>query len=260
VGVRLPRAPAALAIGPVHLDHGDLVAQEVTGESRPVAAGPFDADELESPEALQPGQQVPVTRGCGGKALDTELGPSFVEGGRHVGVEVRVDPSGDLARDSGHCHLFFSLGVGDTAPTRRWTGQRWACAAGSYEVTPSDRLVSGECPSQADESTSGQSERTSAGIDGVRPGSGIHPHADQFSLRSGGPSAGYVNPRCRLVGMAPRSVCWVTPDQLAVEGPGVGRSADRRRACPASSPWHYVCNVFWSEGLGPFKEIHSITS
>ena len=96
-------------------------------------------------------------------------------------VEVRVDPSGDSARDSGHCHLFLSLGVGDTAPARRWTGQRWACAAGSYEVTPSDRLVSGECPSQADESTSGQSERTSAGIDGVRPGSGIHPHADQFS-------------------------------------------------------------------------------
>ena len=79
-------------------------------------------------------------------------------------IEVRVDPSGDSARDSGHRHLFLSLGVGDTAPARRWTGQRWACAAGSYEVTPSDRLVSGECPSQADESTSGQSVRTSAGL------------------------------------------------------------------------------------------------
>ena len=42
--------------------------------------------------------------------------------------------------------------------------------------------------------------RTSAGIVGVRPGSGIHPHADQFPLRNGGPSAGYVNPRCRLGG------------------------------------------------------------
>src|SRR5271168_5134256 len=31
----------------------------------------------------------------------------------------------------------------------------------------------------------------------VRPGSGTHPHADQFCLCSGGPSAGYVNPRCR---------------------------------------------------------------
>src|ERR1700728_1951870 len=34
----------------------------------------------------------------------------------------------------------------------------------------------------------------------VRPGSGTHPHADQFCLCSGGPSAGYVNPRCRIGG------------------------------------------------------------
>src|ERR1019366_6962 len=120
-----------------------------------------------------------------------ELGPPLVEGGRHVHVEMGVDPSGDSARHSGHGRLFLSLGVGDNAPPERWTGQRRACAAGSYEVTPSDRLVSDECPSQADESTSGQSERTSAGINGVRPGSGIYPHADQFSLRNGGPSAGY---------------------------------------------------------------------
>jgi hypothetical protein len=44
-------------------------------------------------------------------------------------------------------------GLGGTAPVRRWTGQRWACAAGSYEVTPSDWLVSGTCPSQADGSS-----------------------------------------------------------------------------------------------------------
>ncbi len=92
----------------------------------------------------------------------------------------------------------FRLGWGGTAPQGRWTGQRWACEAGSYEVTPSDRLVPDECPSQADESFSGQSERTSAGIRRVRPGSGIHPHAGQFSVWSGGPSAGYVNPRCRV--------------------------------------------------------------
>ena len=51
-----------------------------------------------------------------GKLSDAEQGSSFVEGGRHVDVEVRVDPSGDRARDSGHRHLFLSLGVGDTAP------------------------------------------------------------------------------------------------------------------------------------------------
>lgn len=32
----------------------------------------------------------------------------------------------------------------------------------------------------------------------VRPASDTHPNADQFALRSGGPSAVYVNPRCRL--------------------------------------------------------------
>jgi hypothetical protein len=54
VGIGLSRAPAAPAVGSVHFDDGDLVAQEVTGESRPIAAGPFDADELEGPEALEP--------------------------------------------------------------------------------------------------------------------------------------------------------------------------------------------------------------
>ena len=136
-----------------------------------------------------------IAGGRRSEALDAEQGAAFVESGRHVDVEVCVDPSGDAPRDSGHRHLFLSLGVGDTAPPERWTGQRWACAAGSYEVTPSDRSVSGECPSRADVSISGQSERTSAGFDGVRPGSGTHPHADQLSLRSGGPSAAYINPR-----------------------------------------------------------------
>ena len=195
-GVGLSLAPPALAVGTVDLDDGDLVGKQVPGEPGPVAAGPLDADELERPEGLQPAEQGPIARRCGREALHAEECSTLVEGGRHMDVEVRVDPSGDAARDSGHRHLVLSLGLGDTAPARRWTGQRRACAAGSYEVTPSDRLVSGECPSRADESTSGQSERTSAGFDGVRPGSGTHPHADQFSLRSGGPSAGYVNPRC----------------------------------------------------------------
>jgi hypothetical protein len=170
----------------------------VSGEPGPVAAGPFDADQVDGAEALQPVLQLLVAGAGGGKTLDAEQGTSFVESGRHVSVEVCVDPSGDTARDSGHRHLFLSLGVGGTAPPGRWTGQRWACEAGSYEVTPSDRLVPDECPSQADESFSGQSERTSAGIRRVRPGSGIHPHAGQFSVWSGGPSAGYVNPRCRV--------------------------------------------------------------
>ena len=97
VGIALPCAPTALAVGPVYFDHADLVGKQVPGESRSIAAGPFDADELEGPEGLEPAQELPVARGRGRKALDAELGSSFVESSRHVGVEVRVDPSGDSA-------------------------------------------------------------------------------------------------------------------------------------------------------------------
>jgi hypothetical protein len=54
-------------------------------------------------------------------------GPPFVQRCCDMDVEVGVDPSGDRARDSGHRHLFLSLGVGDTAQPERWTGQRRAC-------------------------------------------------------------------------------------------------------------------------------------
>jgi hypothetical protein len=53
--------------------------------------------------------------------VHTEQGASFVQGGRNVGVEVCVDPSGDAARDSGHRHLFLSLGW--MTPHRRDDGQ-----------------------------------------------------------------------------------------------------------------------------------------
>jgi hypothetical protein len=105
-GVGLSLAPPALAVGTVDLDDGDLVGKQVPGQPGPVAAGPFDADELEGPEGLQPAEQGPIARRCGREALHAEQGSSFVEGGRHVHVEVRVDPSGDAARDSGHRHLF----------------------------------------------------------------------------------------------------------------------------------------------------------
>ena len=52
----------------------------------------------------------------------------------------------------------------------------------------------------------------------VRPGSGTHPHADQFCLCSGGPSAGYVNPRCRL--------CLISPTEA------LGGRGDHPCACP----------------------------
>ena len=87
----------------------------------PIAAGAFDAHEFENPKALQPAQQPPVAGRGGDEALDTEQRPSLVERGRHVHVEVRVDPCGDAPRDSGHRHLFLSLGW--VTPHRRDDGQ-----------------------------------------------------------------------------------------------------------------------------------------
>ena len=52
---------------------------------------------VDGAEALQPVLQLLVAGPRGGKALDAEQASSFVEGGRHVGVEVCVDPSGDAA-------------------------------------------------------------------------------------------------------------------------------------------------------------------
>ena len=73
-GIGLPRPPAALAVGPVDLDDGDLVGKQVTGQSGPIAAGPFDADELNGPEAPRAKPAGPDSRlGGGRKALDAEL-------------------------------------------------------------------------------------------------------------------------------------------------------------------------------------------
>ena len=54
------------------------------GEPGPIAAGAFDADELEGPEGLEPSQQLPIARGRRLEALHAEKSASFVEGSCHV--------------------------------------------------------------------------------------------------------------------------------------------------------------------------------
>jgi len=54
-----------------------LVTHEVTGQSRPVAAGPFDADQLQTPEALEPalcrsGEHNVHSEGSTGDVLDVQ--------------------------------------------------------------------------------------------------------------------------------------------------------------------------------------------
>jgi hypothetical protein len=59
---------------------------------------------------LEPAEELAIARGRRREALDAEQRTSFVECGRHVDVEVRVDPSGNAPRDSGHRHPFLRWG------------------------------------------------------------------------------------------------------------------------------------------------------
>ena len=101
-GVGLALAPAALAVGTIHLDHSDLLVVQVPREAGAVAPGALDTHQVDRPEALQP-QGEPAVADCGGlEALGAEQAPVLVEGGRHVDVEVRVDTSGDASCKIAH--------------------------------------------------------------------------------------------------------------------------------------------------------------
>jgi hypothetical protein len=113
-GIGLSVPASALAIGTVHLDHPDALGVKVPGESGPVGAGALDAEQLDGPEAPQPGQQLVVAPGRGRKGLDSEERSAFVQGGCNMHVEVRVDPASDLPWQSGHGHPFVPIGWGGT--------------------------------------------------------------------------------------------------------------------------------------------------
>jgi hypothetical protein len=104
--IGLARAPATLAIRPVDLDDCDLVAQEMSGEPGPIAARPFDADKFERAETLEPAKEPAIARSSRREAFDAEKGTSFVKRSSDVDVEVRIDSSGNAARESGHRHPF----------------------------------------------------------------------------------------------------------------------------------------------------------
>jgi hypothetical protein len=119
--VGLAGPPALLAVGPVHLDDADVLVLEVAGEAGSVAAGAFHADQHDGAEALKPDQQLPIARSVGGEGLDTQQPADGAECGGDVGVEVGVDPSGDLIWHGGHGSSLLLLGGG--APAGRDGGQ-----------------------------------------------------------------------------------------------------------------------------------------
>src|SRR5579864_4678630 len=113
-------------------------------------------------------------------------------------VEVRIDAAGDASCQIGHCHPFFGLGWGDTAPD----GTTDKTATGPV----SGRLLLGHSVRPAGvEWVTGPGRRIDiktvrkdvSRLTGVRPGLGTHPHADQSIHRSGGSASGHLNPRCR---------------------------------------------------------------
>jgi hypothetical protein len=108
---------ATLSVGSINLDHSDAFTVEVTGESSSVGAGALHAQQLNGPEAPQPGQQLVVAAWRRLEGLDSKESSPFVQGGGNMHVEVRVDPAGDLPWQSGHCHPFVRIGWGGTAPS-----------------------------------------------------------------------------------------------------------------------------------------------
>ncbi len=131
-GIGLALAPAALTVGPVDFDDADPFGPQVTSEPGAIGAGPFDTDQLDRAEVAQPPQQLLVAALSRGEALDAEESPSLVQSRSYMDVEVRIDPAGDASWQSGHCHPFFGLVWGDTAPS----GTTDKTATGLYRQAP----------------------------------------------------------------------------------------------------------------------------
>ena len=97
-GIGLAAAAPLLSVGSVHLDDLDANSAQVTGESRPIGAGAFDADLGDGAERLEPSQQRLVAAGACLKALRAEQPAERVEGRSDMDVEVRIDSTGDPTR------------------------------------------------------------------------------------------------------------------------------------------------------------------
>ena len=95
--------------------------------------------------------------------------------------------------------VFPSFQSGRVAPRQsgRWTRHRRACAAGSYEVTPTDRAVVRMGVQAGPTDRFQDSPQRRQPVNGVRPGLGIHPHADRFRRRGGRSDQRRLIPRCR---------------------------------------------------------------
>lgn len=67
-----------MTVRPVDFDNGDALAVEGTGEPSPIAAGSFDADELDDPEIRQPTHKAPIASRRGRERFDAKERSSFI--------------------------------------------------------------------------------------------------------------------------------------------------------------------------------------
>jgi hypothetical protein len=105
-GIALASPASTLTVRAVDLDDPDAGLVEVAGETGAIAAGAFDADQLDVAERPEPSEKLAIAGGCGVEGLDGQERTSLVEGGGDVDVEVRVDTSGDARWQGGHRHPF----------------------------------------------------------------------------------------------------------------------------------------------------------
>ena len=93
--VGLAPTAAGLAVGAVDLQHPCPASGETARQARPVGAGPLDADGLDGPVGLHPGEQMVIALRVGGERGRSQRPSQAVHDGGHMGVLVRVDPADD---------------------------------------------------------------------------------------------------------------------------------------------------------------------
>ena len=94
--IGLAAAPARLAVGAVHLHHGDARRGEVAGQAGAVAAGDLDADPREPAPGRQPGEQFAIADPRCGERRRAEQPPRRIDCGGDVVVAVGVYPADDI--------------------------------------------------------------------------------------------------------------------------------------------------------------------
>jgi hypothetical protein len=100
-GVGLALEPSTLTIGAQDLDHGDVIASQVSAQASAPGASSLDSNLLENSEGFQPFVKVPISDTVSGKRFGPEQTAELIERCSDVKVLVGIDAPGD--HDICHC-------------------------------------------------------------------------------------------------------------------------------------------------------------